>query len=502
MLILLATATLLAQPHEGMTPGWMYDAHRARLMSMAVHVYAQEHDNQLPPDLASMTRYLMGDDVGTAAQRAAAYRDSFLSSQDQGVKVPDNVTPEWANEHSSFTYLAKPNIKLDDLPTWDDLAILHIKFDKAVPTEPSPTNPEGRIYTVSFVDGHTEAMNRADAERVVNESAAIYQALSTGKPLPDGPQTLINLRTIVRGIKAYAKAHNDELPPDLGSTLAFIPNDPKFLPSAAAMARVFLSPEAQKSTHIPDEPTPEWINEHASYIYLGGAKIRGSEIQGCDNVIILHGRLDAPVTTPRRGSALPVFPSITWDQVGRFYEERYTRWIMDVSKRVMESARSGAPLPDHLNALRDARRLTHAIIAYAAAHNNSLPPDLGATLEFLKLDDHVTARDRALVYLSPRAERATGVPEAVTREWINRYSDYTYLGSEVDRKLVLEAGVQYILHGPLDEAWDIMDRGTDVRGIVVGHAFGGAFLMDEESARAQVAQSKESLDAIRAGANR
>jgi hypothetical protein len=499
MLISILAAILLAQPGN---PGWRIDASAARRMSTAVFVYAQEHNGQLPPDMPSMMEYLTGDlSKATPEERAAAHRQAFFSSQDQDVKIPADATAQWLGEHSSFTYLGLPNLKVEDLPSWNDLAILHVKFDKAAPGEVTPGNPEGRIYTVSFVDGHTEAMNRADAERVIAESTAIYRALSTGAALPEASQCILDLRAISAAIHAYAKAHEGDMPPDLGSTLAFIPED-KRRKTAASRAAAFLSPGAQKTTHIPEAPTPEWVNEHTSYIYLGAPATKLDKIAEPDYVVLLHGHLDAPIeigAAGRRGANVPSFPVLFASGEGALHAERFTRWVIDVSKRAIDSARTGAPLPDHLNGLHDCRVITMALIAYAKEHNNMLPPDLGATLEYLKLGEGASEREKALVFLSPKAERSTGIPEAVTREWVNRYTSYTYLASSLDLKLVREAGIQWLLHGPLDEAWDIMERGNELHAVAMGHVVGGAMLMDQESARTGAAESKQSLDAIRAG---
>jgi hypothetical protein len=499
MLTTLLLAAILGQPQ---VPPYMIDSEGARHASMAVFAYAREHNNQLPPDMASIMPYMTGDlSKASPEDRTESYRRSFFSSQDKGIKIPDDATPQWLTEHSSFAYLGAPGVSYDDLPSWNDLAIMHVKFDKGAPTDPSQMNPEGRLYVISFIDGHTEAMTRGDAERIISESTAIFEALRTGKPLPGPSQTVADLRAISQAIHAFAKAHEDNLPPDLGTTLAYVPSDKRHA-TAASRAAVFLSVEAQKATHIPDEPTPEWVNEHGSYVYLGSDGARLARVEDPMNTILVHGKLDAPIDLGprgRRGLEPFGYPVLSAAGEGSLQREKFTRWIIDVSKKVIESARTGAPLPDHLNALRDCRLIGDACMAYAKAHDNILPPDLGATLEYLKLDEGATVRDKALIYLSPRAERSVGIPDQVTPEWINRYSDYVYLGAGVDRKLAMEASVQLFLHGPLDEAWDIMDRGAEVHAVVESDFWGQPLLADQEYVTRVAKESKESLDAIRAG---
>src|SRR5262249_37754671 len=158
--------------------------------------------------------------------------------------------------------------------------------------------------------------------------------------------TMADMRSISTAIHAYAKAHDDNLPPDLGATLAYVPADKRHA-SAASRAAVFLSVEAQKATHIPDEPTSERVNEHTSYAYLGldGAKL--ARVEDPINTILLHGKLDAPIEGGgrwRRLGETSLFPVLTASGEGTLQREKFTRWVIDISKKVIESARTGAPL--------------------------------------------------------------------------------------------------------------------------------------------------------------
>jgi hypothetical protein len=478
----------------------MEEHSRARKMAMAFHVYAQEHDDTVAPDFAALLPYLAGDlSNATPVQRSQALREAFMSGRDQGVKVPDNADQAWLSANSSFGYIAGGGLKLSDLGDWGNLAILHLKLDKGIPAERSEMNPEGLVFPVVFVDSHSETLTRAEAERVISESTAMFEALKTGGPLPDSQQAQMDVRAIARAIGAYAKANKGDLPPDLGSTLAFIPADSKRTATAKQRAGLYLSPAARKTTHIPDEPTPEWINERTSYIYLGGAGIQLGAIEDPGNTIIVHGKLDSPVEFKTRAGLMPGVAVGTVRGAGGVEEEEYARWIVDVSRRVVLSAKTGAPLPDHINAYRDARIIGQGIASYAKEHKGLLPPDLGAALPYILPDSPV--KDRVAVFLSPLRERNTVFPDAVTSEWVVRHSSYTYLGGAgIDLKLAREAGVQIFFHGPLAEAYEVRVPYASISVVAAGTAYHYPWLTPVDQTETQIKTSKELLDALHAAA--
>ncbi len=503
LIAITALILTVCDPVRAQPPGrreQMEDAHTVRLMSMAVMTYAQAHDGGLPPDMASMFEYIAGDPKGTPADRIAAIRKTYLSSVDKGIKIPDDAGPQWAGEHTSYAYIGVEGLKMEDLAGWESLAIVHQKLDKGCIVEQNEDNPEGRTFNIAFLDGHTEAMGRAQAEQVIAESTAIFEALRTGGPLPDSQQMSMDIKAIIAAIGAYAKAHNDDMPPDLGATLEYLPPE-KFHPKKPVpKAAVYLSPAAKKSTHIPEDATPEWVNTHTSYTYLGAAGAALSKIEDPQHTVLLHGRLDSPIDSRVRGFNIKGYPIATaWAEV-QVADEKYARWIIDISKRVVESAKTGAPLPDHLNTLRDVRLLTKAILAYAKAHKNEMPPDLGATLEYL--DPALSPKDKALIYLTPKAERSTGLPDELTPEWINKRANYTYLGGPgIDAKLAREAGVQLILHGPPDETYTILIPGGEFLVVAEGIIYDMAYFEPPESLLKRAAESKELLDALKAAPN-
>lgn len=486
--------------HTQPTDPRMFDSNVARKMSMAVVMYVQEHDGALPPDMASMYEYLAGPQAGTPEERKTAIRNSLLASVDQGMKIPDDANAQWAGEHSSFAYIGFKGLKIDDLGSWSEVAIVHQRPDRGTIVEASDQNPEGRMFSIAFMDGHAEIMGRARAEAVIAESTAILEALKSGGKLPDSHQLETDIRDIMTAIKAYAKAHNDDLPPDLGATLPFLPGPRASAKNPPPKAAAYLLPEAKRSTRIPEDADADWVNTHTSYVYLGTSGARLSRIEDPQNTILFHGRVNSPIELNRRGMLFKGIPIATVWGKALIADDSYADWIIGVSKRVVAFARASSPLPPHLSTFRDARLISQAMMSYAKAHKGELPPDLGATMEYL--DPSLTPAEKTLVYLSPSAKRSVTLPEELTPDWINRRSSYVYLGrAGIDINLVRGAGIQYLLHGPLTETYETRLPGIPPRlEIAVGSPWGTAWLEEPDSVERRAAEFKQSLDAIKAGA--
>lgn len=477
-------------------PPWMQEGHRSRLIVMAMHTYIQAHDDQLPPDMGAMVPYLTGDlTKATPKDKADAFRKTLLSHQDQGIKIPDDADESWAAEHSSFAYLAGGGIKLGDLADWNNLAVMHLKLDKGWASPRADGNPGDVTVAVGFVDSHVEVMPRARAEQVIAESTAVFEALRTGKPLPDAHQVVMDLRIVMEAVHAYAKAHEGVLPPDLGATLEFVPKDSKRLTTAADRAKVFLAPSAKATTHVPEEPTAEWVNERTSWVYLARQgpedtkPVKLGEIEDPFNTILVHGKLDSPVPFMRGGAGIPL------GKAGRgaeIMDVEYAAWIAGVSKRVVDSARSGTALPDHLNAYRDVRLILGGVMAYAKEHRGKIPGDLGSALPYVLPDASV--KERALVFLSPARERGAEIPEALTAEWVNAHCTYVYLPKgSVDLPLAREAGVQLLIHGPIGETYEVMFPGMKAQAVPMGLVHGDIWMSPVESIERMANESATTL---------
>ncbi len=122
------------------------------------------------------------------------------------------------------------------------------------------------------------------------DSRAVLEHARTGTPMPDYYQAWLDIRILIDAIGRYAAAHDDSMPPNLGVVFPFIRGEllPRDTPSERA--RVFLSPRDERLLQVLIDPTPDWGQEHGSYVYLG-AGCKYSELKK-RNLVLVHTRMD------------------------------------------------------------------------------------------------------------------------------------------------------------------------------------------------------------------
>lgn len=76
---------------------------------------------------------------------------------------------------------------------------------------------------------------------------------------------MMRARVLTFGILMYTKDHDSHFPQNLGATLQYQDKDPG--------ARVFLTPEDEHKTQIPDHPSATWVNDNTSFVYLADGNI-------------------------------------------------------------------------------------------------------------------------------------------------------------------------------------------------------------------------------------
>ncbi len=344
--------------------------------------------------------------------------------------------------------------------------------------------------------------------------ARFFEAVRTGAPLPDDHQATWDLGRIVDAITAYAKDHKGQLPPDLGAALPYVPTDKLRLATPAQRAGIFLLPAARRNTHIPDQPTPEWVNRNTSYVYLAASKTEGEKPLLLDRfeplwrTIMVHGKLGAPIPVVREsGRETNFIPLGNIRGSVSIENHEYAEAIIAESKKVIDALRTGSPLPDYQQAVHDLSLLHKAALAYAAANNGQLPPDLGSTLAFLPEDELPTPADRARVYLSPRAKRLVHNPDELTPDWVNKNANYVYLAAgnkPVQLSKLREEGspVSILLHTPLDEPSDMLiptalGPPSTMHVVVTAAPWGVSYDLPEH-VDDEIAKSRKTIEAARA----
>jgi RNA polymerase sigma factor (sigma-70 family) len=77
---------------------------------------------------------------------------------------------------------------------------------------------------------------------------------------------------VVNAIGIYQQRHQWHYPPDLGATLPYYP-----WPKEKAIG--YIMPADEKGLEIPGNPTPQWVNEHTSFIYFGNANLTDEQLR-------------------------------------------------------------------------------------------------------------------------------------------------------------------------------------------------------------------------------
>jgi hypothetical protein len=477
LLSLWALIFLAASAQAQVKEDSLRDAIMLRNITTAMIKYSRDFNGLLPPDLASTMPYLAGDITDTSK----AIREHFTAPGIDTDPPPADATPAWINENSTYAYLGRPGILFEDVPEWSKVAIAHLKLESGHPSPTAPDNPDDQMFTVAFLDDHVELMPRAAARRVIDDSNEVLNAVQTGGPLPESYQQSHDLGLITSAVRAYAKAHADELPPDLGATLEYITKG-KRTATPAQRAAVFLSARAKKTLHAPEAPTPEWVTQNASYLYLGAAaegapRVKLSAIEDGERTLLVCIKPEDAIdglglkSRPTRLYAMaPVRSSIVVSP-----REAYV-WALAQSRKIIDSARTGSPLPDLQHTLKDLRLISQAIDAYSKDHAGMLPPDLGSTAPYLPKEAGKSASKRASVYLSAKSERLAPPPETADAAWITEHASYRYLGNaQTARADLIEGPPVELLIAPLDDGlswihWEIPEvvvPTADARGWIM-----------------------------------
>jgi hypothetical protein len=303
-----------------------------------------------------------------------------------------------------------------------------------------------------------------------------------------------NLALVLKAVRAYAKAHEGKLPPDLGATLAYLPTGMKATETAEKRARIYLSPRTRTTRSVPDEPTPEWVNANTWFVYLGSADVHLEEIPEEYEIALVHARFDEPFRVQWEGVGAPErVPVGTAGGIASLTELPDATWRVRESERVLRAVRSGEALPEWVHLCRDVRAIGEGIRGYAKAHDGTMPPDLGAVLEYVpeRIPGDRRAGARLRVFLSPRAEATEEVPGGADAAWVRAHSSYVYVSPPGAKVAELEGGFAMIsVHGPLAEAFRVEQAPRELLRVPVAGPMGGAWKMPAEWVGEELAKAR------------
>lgn len=461
---------------------------RIRNFAITAFVYADKHNGKLPPDLYTLFSSAAELQGKVGVQQVGEYaRKVGVSPAHAGLlKPPAAIDAAWVNEGSSYKYLGNADVAIGDIQELGEIVIAHLRLDQGHPVEVSPSNPEGQVFTLAFLDGHVSIMTRAEAERVIAKSVATLDALRTGADAPPDRQAVLNIAMILKAIHAYSKAHDGKLPPDLGATLEYVPKDTKATATPKQRGRIYLSPKAQKSGSVPDEPTPDWVNANTGYVYIGAPDIKLDDIPEPYTLVLVHSRMqDAFTEADVNGERWERAAIGVAGGQAKLELKGYAEWVVRETQKTLGALRTGEGMPDWVHAMRDVRLIADAMIAYTKAHDGALPPTLGELAALLpeNLRGVSGPGAAARVFLSPRAEATTQIPEKPTPEWITENAGYVYHAQPGARVPEMMQGDWLpLLHGRPEEAYRSMQvwEKEMVEVVPMSDAFGGCAMLPKE----------------------
>lgn len=151
------------------------DMHDLMNIALAIHLFAADHDGLLPGSLGETLPYIEDRTSWTDAERPKATPAEkarlYLSSHDGDQKeIPEEVTSAWIDEHTSYTYLTKPNAKLKDFPDPRRTVLVHGSLDNGYITK-SKNGQTITRYPLAMVDTHAESHPKEDYQKILDASS-------------------------------------------------------------------------------------------------------------------------------------------------------------------------------------------------------------------------------------------------------------------------------------------------------------------------------------------
>ena len=150
------------------------DMHDLMNIVLAMHLFAADHDGLLPDSLGETLPYVEDRTSWTDAERPKATPADkarlYLSSHDENQKeIPEQVTSAWIDEHTSYTYLTKPNAKLKDLPDRRKTVLVHGSLHHGYTTN-SENGQTLTRYPLAMVDSHAESHPKEECRKMLDAS--------------------------------------------------------------------------------------------------------------------------------------------------------------------------------------------------------------------------------------------------------------------------------------------------------------------------------------------
>jgi hypothetical protein len=148
------------------------------------------------------------------------------------------------------------------------------------------------------------------------------------------------IRDVGIAIFTYSSRHQGHLPKSLGETFVYVQPNHEWTPTnepkatGAKKGSLYLTPEDGRSKSIPENPTPQWIDENTSFVYLGDPAVLIKNLRPGESgtTVIAHVKLDEGYTIPVDGKPMILIPLLMLDG----HEEAMR---LDIAKQMIEESK-------------------------------------------------------------------------------------------------------------------------------------------------------------------
>ncbi|MFG0283182.1 MAG: hypothetical protein ACF8R7_02070 [Phycisphaerales bacterium JB039] len=340
--------------------------------------------------------------------------------------------------------------------------------------------------------------------RIRTWTAAIGLMLALAAARGQGPEAeaaaarmadMMRARELAMAVHMYTQEH-EGLPPDLGSLVRY------FGEASGADIREIAGHFVSTVDQSPpvEGDIRAWVNEHASFGYLGMQGVALEDVSDWDRTVIAHLKLDLG-HAPGDGGALMV-PVTFLDGHVEILDRDEAARLIEESRQTFVALATGGRLPDARQETWNLRLIGRGVRAYAEAHEGALPPDLGAVLEYIPdARGAMSPQEKARVFLSARAARQTAIPEAPTAEWVRQHGSYEYLGAAGVALGALEDPQRTVLtHGRLNDPIEVVARSGEAQRLTpIGTVAGDAANLERDFAGWRIEQSRQIIEFARSG---
>jgi len=278
----------------------------------------------------------------------------------------------------------------------------------------------------------------------VSSCAAVGQTVT--KPTDEMPawaRAGIRASQLGTAMRQYLKDNNSRMPADFGDVFENLrkPGVPEAkLEARDVVQNVFMVPEEDGS--VPRKVDAEWVNEHASFVYLGQAGVHTAAVPEWDRIAVASLRGDLAYPAPAPGGE---FVNVLFlDGHVSSIPPADAESIIRESRAVFGALADGSPMPPRYQLSADLKRITAGLNAYIKEHAGTYPKSIGAVFPYIERAIDEDDADMARMFLAPSDRKSTSIPMQVSAEWIDTHTCLVYLGSEAIKQLGCEDRVRLL----------------------------------------------------------